>query len=81
MFSPHLNWDDLWPCANFSVYVCQGKNVVIDDENWYIATRQSYTSLIKQKVIYKRECASLSLGPSGGRGCSSKLTGCIASWL
>ncbi|CAB3981767.1 deoxyribonuclease TATDN2, partial [Paramuricea clavata] len=28
----------------------EGKNVVIDDENWYIATRQSYISLVKKKV-------------------------------
>ena len=30
----------------------QGKNVVVDDENWYIATRQSYTSLVKRKVCF-----------------------------
>ena len=31
-------------------FLKKGKNVVIDDENWYIATRQSFTSLVKKKI-------------------------------
>lgn len=31
-------------------FLCQGKSVVIDDENWYSETRKSYCSLVKRKV-------------------------------